>query len=299
MRKITLLMIAFLGSIAMNAQTVLFEDDFEAYNDFIIAGIGDWTLTDLDEGSTYGFQDVAFTNSGYVGSYIVFNSTMTTPPMTPSAGSNWAAHSGVKCITAFAAVPDETPEGHNNDWLISPKVTLVAANNTLTFWAKSANATFSLDYFNVAVSTTDVNTTSFTIIAADQLATPATEWVKFTYNLDDYASQDVYIAINYVGADQFGFQIDDFTVSEGTLGIEDVQIAGFKYFYTPSTNELTLSANESISHLNLYNILGQQVISKKLSATDEVVSLAALKTGVYLAKVEVSGKLTSFKIVKR
>ena len=60
---------------ALNAQTIIFEDDFESYDNFIIENVGDYTLVDLDGLPTYGFNGVTFDNSGYVGSFIVFNST--------------------------------------------------------------------------------------------------------------------------------------------------------------------------------------------------------------------------------
>ena len=39
----------------MKAQTVLFEDSFETYADFEISNVGNWTLTDVDLKTTYGF----------------------------------------------------------------------------------------------------------------------------------------------------------------------------------------------------------------------------------------------------
>ncbi|MDX1783526.1 MAG: hypothetical protein R3361_05155, partial [Aequorivita vladivostokensis] len=92
MKKITLLAALFAG-FAMNAQTTIFEDDFESYDDFIIENVGDWTLVDLDLLPTYGFQGITFDNSGYTGAFIVFNSTATNPPLDPSADSDWTAYS--------------------------------------------------------------------------------------------------------------------------------------------------------------------------------------------------------------
>src|SRR5688572_22750736 len=84
-----------LGSLfTAKAQEVLFEDGFEDYTTFAIADVGDWTLTDVDGLPSYGFQGVAFDNSGDPFAFIVFDSGATTPPLEPSEGIDWSARTG-------------------------------------------------------------------------------------------------------------------------------------------------------------------------------------------------------------
>ncbi len=294
MKKITFLAALFAGFV-VNAQTTLFEDDFESYDDFIIADVGDWTLVDLDLLPTYGFQGITFENSGYTGAFIVFNSTATTPPMTPSPDSNWAAHSGEKAMTSFAAIPSGNTTA-NNDWLISPQITLGAEGNLLSFWAKAADGTFSEETFNVLISTVDTDPSNFTALASD-LVPQAIDWEEFTFNLDNYAGQDVYIAINHVASDQFGFQIDDFKVATGVLDVNDQVFQGFTYFV--ANNQLTLSAKTSMEQVAVYNMLGQQVISQKLNSNNETVNISVLQSGVYIATVSIEGANKTFRIVKK
>lgn len=293
MKKITLLAALFAG-FAMNAQITIFEDDFEAYDDFIIENVGDWTLADLDLLPTYGFTGITFDNSGYTGAFIVFNSTATSPPLDPTADSDWTAYSGVKAMTSFAAVPDGTTNA-NNDWLISPQITLGASGNILSFWAKAADATYSQEDFRVLVSTVDTDPNSFSELEGG-LIPQAIEWEEFTFDLDAYAGQDVYIAINHVASDQFGFQVDDFKVAADVLGVNDVAFQGFNYFI--ANNQLNLSANTSMEKVALYNMLGQQVVSQKLSNTNETIELSGLQSGIYIATVSIDGASKSFKIVK-
>lgn len=287
-------MAALFAGFAMNAQTTIFEDDFESYDDFIIENVGDWTLVDLDLLPTYGFNGITFENSGYTGSFIVFNSTATTPPLDPTADSDWTAYSGVKAMTSFAAVPSGSTNA-NNDWLISPQMTLGASGNLLSFWAKAADATYSQENFNILISTTDTDPNNFSPLET-ALIPQAITWEEFTVDLDDYAGQDVYIAINHVASDQFGFQVDDFKVTAATLGVTDAVFQGFKHFV--SNNQLNLSANTSMEKVALYNMLGQQVVSQKLSNNNEIVNLAGLQSGVFIATVSIDGASKSFKIVK-
>mgnify|MGYP000005817058 CR=1 FL=1 len=294
MKKITL-MAAMFAALAMNAQTTIFEDDFEAYDNFLIADVGDWTLVDLDLLPTYGFNGVTFLNSGYTGSFIVFNSLATDPPLDPSADSDWSAYSGEKAMTSFAAVPDGTTNA-NNDWLISPMVTLGTSGNMVSFMAKAADNTYSTETFNVGISTIDTDPANFTMIATG-LVPQAIDWEEFTFNLDTYAGQDVYIAINHVGADQFGFQVDDFNVTADVLSVGDQNFADFKYYV--ANNQLNLSASTSMEKVALYNVVGQQVIAKNLANTSETINLSELQAGIYLATVSIDGNSKTFKIVKK
>ena len=217
MKKSLLLGVALMAVNAnLFSQTVLFEDSFETYADFAIAGVGSWTLIDVDLKTTYGFTGVTFPNSGVAKSFQVFNATTTVDPLAPTAISDWTARTGNKHMVCFAA----TASGGaplNNDWLISPQVTLGSAGNVLTFWAKSCDATYGLEKFKVLVSTTGTAVGDFTAISP-VIVTPAdAAWHEYTYNLNGYAGQQVYVAIQCTSDDQFGFAVDDFKIVTAPL----------------------------------------------------------------------------------
>ncbi|MDT0293378.1 T9SS-dependent choice-of-anchor J family protein [Mesonia ostreae] len=291
MKKITLTLAAFAAALTMNAQTTLFEDSFEDYADFAIDNVGDWTLVDVDQSTTYGFNGITFDNSGAAFAFMVFNSTTTNPPLDPTDASDWTARTGVKAMTSFAAT-----SAPNDDWMISPMVTLGTEGNVVTFFAKAADGTYNNEVFDIAISTTDTDPASFTVLEADLVPT-AIDWQEFTVALDAYAEQDVYIAIHHKGNDQFGFQIDDFKVESDALKVDDQEFTGFNHYV--ANNVLTLKANTAISNAKLYNILGQEVISKKLDTQSADINLNALNSGVYLVQVQIEGKSKSFKIVKK
>ena len=207
---------AFFSADALKAQTVLFEDNFDTYTDFAIANVGSWTLTDVDLKPTYGFQGITFLNTQVAKSFQVFNSTATTPAMTPSATSDWSARSGDKMMVNFAA----TTAPWNDDWLISPQVQLTAGlGATLTFWAKGCDATYGAEKFKVLVSTTGTAVSDFTALSALTTTLSDATWHEYTYSLNAYAGQQVYIAIQTTSDDQFGFAIDDFKVVTAPLPV--------------------------------------------------------------------------------
>ena len=198
----------------MKAQTVLFEDSFETYTDFAIANVGNWTLTDVDLKPTYGFTGITFPNTGVAKSFQVFNSTTTTPPMTPTATSNWTAKTGTKMMVSFAA----TSSPWNNDWLISPQIGIPAGDGaTLTFYGKGCDADYGAEKFKVLVSTTGTGVETFTAISPLVTTPSDAQWHQYTYDLNSYAGQNIYIAIQTTSDDQFGFAVDDFKVVSNAL----------------------------------------------------------------------------------
>ncbi len=183
-----------------------FSLDFEACTDFQLDDFSPWTTLDVDLLPTYTASGFDFTNEGYTGSFIAFNSTNTTP-----AATGWEAHGGDLCGICFAAVPTATVTA-NNDWLISRQIDL-GTNSSFSFWAKSITSTYGLERFVVWVSTTDNLPASFTKISAGTYIQAPVTWTEYTYDLSAYNNQSVYIAVQCVSADAYAFMIDDIEIS--------------------------------------------------------------------------------------
>ena len=207
---------------------VLFEDDFESYADFVL-DFPPWTQFDGDGAGTYGFTSYDFLNEHYTGSYIIFNPSQCTPPV-PDA----PPHSGDKYAACFNAVLPDI----NDDWMFTPQLSS-SAFDELSFWARSYIDDYNLDRFEVGVSTTDTNPSSFTIISTGPYIEAPIEWTEYTYDLSSY-SGDIYIGIHCVSNDAFFLMVDDFSVTggagdplvadadgpyEGEVG-EDIQFTG-------------------------------------------------------------------------
>jgi hypothetical protein len=300
MKKLLLSLIILIGFSA-KSQITLFEDSFEFYDDFAITAVGDWTLTDVDLKATYGFTGITFLNTGVAKSFQVFNATTTTPALTPTATSDWTARTGDKHMVCFAA---STAPAVNNDWLISPQITLGATGNTLSFWAKSCDTAYGLEKFKVGVSTTDAATVNFTVISAGAyITTPANiTWVKYTYNLDAYANLPVYISINCVSDDQFGFAVDDFSVTATTLGTASFFNQNFAVYPNPATTVLNINSknNGALNQIEVTDLNGRTVKSINANgvATTQI-NIADLTSGVYFLKVSSNEGVGTTKIIKK
>jgi|GEM_PF-2413280 len=180
-----------------------FVDDFESYEEFSFT-MDPWTLVDVDGYTTYGFQSVSFPNAGSPMAYIVFNPDSTDPAI------DSPAHSGSQYAASFASTT-----APNNDWMISPLVS-ADANTELSFFAKSYTDQYGLERFKVAVSTTDTDPASFTVISNGDYVEAPVDWTEFTYDLSAYAGQNIYVAIQCVSNNAFIFFVDDVSITSAT-----------------------------------------------------------------------------------
>ncbi|HIH29013.1 MAG TPA: hypothetical protein HA260_04325, partial [Thermoplasmata archaeon] len=189
---------------------VVFQDSFETYEDFIVDDFPPWTTFDGDGGSTWGMEGYDWPNAYYVGSFMIFNPTTTTPPL----GSGYDAHTGIKYASCWDT---ETSMAPNDDWLFTPLLSADTFDQVI-LWGRSLNSQYGLEDFEIGVSTTDTNPTSFTILQINENA-PIT-WTEYTVDISAYTGQSIYIGIHVYSFDVFAFFMDDFQVT-GTGGAVD------------------------------------------------------------------------------
>lgn len=89
----------------------------------------------------------------------------------------------------------------NDQWIVTPQITSIAANATLTFQVRKFGQY--LDALNVKVSTTDNQMASFTNLQAITYAAADTGWFSYSISLAAYANQNIYIAFQEAVADNY------------------------------------------------------------------------------------------------
>lgn len=305
MKKITLL-VALIATFTMNAQ--IFEDSFETYDDFDFENIGDWTLIDLDGATTFGSNSVDFANSGYTGSAIIFNHTtavQSSDGVTPASDNpEFQVRTGEKGLWFFAATA-----APNDDYAITPQISLSGfTGSSFSFWAKSITDNFGLEQFEVLLSTTGTDVADFTEnLSGGVITAPTSEvsegepgnvYTEFTYDLSAFDGQDIFLAIHYVGDDSFILQMDDFVV-DGTLSTDEFSTTNFTQYFNANTSELRLNTTVPMQNVTVFNTLGQEVVNKTLSNTEETINLSSISTGMYIAKVAIGNTTETFKFIKR
>ncbi len=85
---------------------------------------------------------------------------------------------------------------------------------------------------------------------------------------------------------------------DDALSLEDNSIDGFTSF-VDANSILQLNAGVPFNNISIYNISGQEVLSRVLTNTSESVDINALSTGAYIARVGVEGTETAIKFVKQ
>jgi len=122
-----------------------------------------------------------------------------------------AAHSGSKCVASASWTSGTGPLNPTN-WIITPQITLPASGTImLEYWIAAQDPSWPEERYKVAISTTNTNPSSFTIIHEETL--DSGEWKQRIHNLSSYAGQNVYIAfIHTECTNMFYLKLDDVTV---------------------------------------------------------------------------------------
>jgi len=91
----------------------------------------------------------------------------------------------------------------------------------------------------------------------------------------------------------------DVTVSEATLSTTDFDNGAiFSYYPNPVKNTLTLNAQNEISNVAVFNMLGQEVIRTAPNAVSNEVNMSNLQSGAYFVQVTVGQATQTVRIIK-
>jgi len=110
------------------------------------------------------------------------------------------------------------------------------------------------------------------------------------------AGQTIYFRVWEFGNNAtINFQVSAYS---STLSLENTIIKGFEYFPNPVNNNLTLRAQNSIQKINVYNMLGQEVIKMMPNTVNSDVDMSSLSQGSYFVKVTINNTTQTIRIIK-
>jgi hypothetical protein len=93
-----------------------------------------------------------------------------------------------------------------------------------------------------------------------------------------------------------GFGISAYDASLNTSIFDNTN---FTYYPNPVKNLLNLSVSQAIDSIEVYNLLGQKVITAKPNANQIQIDMSNLADGAYLVKVTSNNQEKSFKVLKQ
>ena len=84
-----------------------------------------------------------------------------------------------------------------------------------------------------------------------------------------------------------------------SLGTTKFEKSNLKVYPNPATSNITIEANSAIERVSVYNILGQEVLSKSPKANNTTLDISNLQKGTYLVKTTSEGKTETTKLIKK
>ena len=256
-------------AVGSTQNTVIFEDDFETYNDFSISNVGQWTMIDNDGQPTWYSTGTEFPNEEYTGSFIVFNPAQTVP----ASDNGWSAYSGNKGFYCFSSGGDGAEGGatvanpENDDYIITPQLS-TGTNSQISFWAKGLTDNYNGgERFRVLVGNGNTVANLTTELTPNPYAQPTTSWAEYTYNIpNSFDNSNIYVAINVVTVDEFVFMMDKFSVTSfidtdvqtqtNNASTDDILIdgSGKVYAVDPTSNNIMADINVTNTDFGCTNI---------------------------------------------
>ncbi len=243
------------GSLTVIAQTEILNADFE------IGVPLTFTIVDND-GLTPNAATAQFTEAW----------TWSEDPLDTSTNPNHVVGS-----TSFFE-----PVGTANRWLITPPLTLGAFGNFFYWNARSHDPSYP-DNYNVLVSTTDNQISSFTDtigLIQQEYAT----WFSRDVDLSDegYNNQTIYIAFVNMTDDGFALYVDDIrAVVEDPVGIDELSEISVNVYPNPVSDVLNVQSAANIESLELVSLSGERL----MIATESEINVSSLQSGSYFVKV--------------
>ena len=198
----------------------------------------------------------------------------------------------------YALTPD--------NWIISNGIDLTSSNSVeLTWRVRATDWDFDKENYSVYVATGNQisNFTSSPTMFTENLdnTDASGNFANRSLDISSLAGQMVYVAFRHHGVtDQWELDIDDFAISSSTLGVDDFETGNFTHYYNANSDVLTLkSSNRPIDSIELFNLLGQKVVSDKLSQNNETIDLSNIGDGIYIAQITIDDATKTIKFLKQ
>ena len=85
---------------------------------------------------------------------------------------------------------------------------------------------------------------------------------------------------------------------DGSLATNSFDNANFTYYPNPVKNVLNLSYTQDISSVSIFNLLGQEMLTKSINATQGMIDMSSMTSGAYFVKVTADNQTKTIKVIK-
>lgn len=217
------------------------------------------------------------------------------------------AHGGYKCMVSRSVTTASGPLTPDN-WLISYAIDLTSVSSQsieLSWKVRGELSGYAHEYYTIYAATNNqiADFTSSPVQRSEYVDEVGGEanWVTRTLDISSLAGNFVYIAFRHHNStNQWSINIDDVAMStSGTLGVEDFSNENFNHYYNSATKSLVLSSSiKPINSVEIFNVLGQNILTNNAAQEQHTLDLSNYKDGVYIARVNIDGLQKSIKFIK-
>lgn len=136
----------------------------------------------------------------------------------------------------------------------------------------------------------------FVQIACDDDSSPTGNYSRISLT-GRTAGETIYIRVWEYGNDEE----ERFSIAawSPTLSVPTFDSANFKAYPNPVSGILNLSYDQTISDVQVFNLLGQNVVSKAINNNEGSIDMSGLPSGSYLVKVTAEGQTKTIKVIKQ
>ena len=248
----------------------------------------------LSNGTSTYYIAIEGYNAGSTGAYTM---DVTCAGVTPPAVTNQA------CLTALDVLVDGTDVVSDNSFGdVSPEVpTCDPFGSIQDVWFSFVapfegtvdclvtNGTITSSNFNVHSGVCGA-LVPFAGACNPNLVAPTTESLTGLT-----AGETYYVQVWSNFAEQGTFSL---RLTNPSLGISNFESSNFESYPNPVNDILNISYNKNVTGVAVYNLLGQEVLSKTSTSSINQIDMSQLPNGVYMVKVSADNQVKTIKVIK-
>jgi hypothetical protein len=193
-------------------------------------------------------------------------------------------------------------------WLITPQMNTTVGNDYTfsfnygaTIWNQTTPTVMGSDDFVKVAMSTNNGVTWTEIHNFTTASNVSNSSQEYNYEFVATASEVKFALIASDGTindlEDYDFFVDDVSF-EVVLSNTDFTKNSFTAYPNPVKGNLTIRNTETIQNVTVFNLLGQQMLVKKINATEGQIDMSYLAAGTYLVKVSNGQNVQTIKVIK-
>jgi hypothetical protein len=187
---------------------------------------------------------------------------------------------------------------NTNGWAFTPTAALTAGSTySFSYFVTTNDTTVGYDITVAAGNGQSEASMTQTLSTVTGYQGPS--WTQFTYEFIPTVSGNYAFGLHVV-ADfaPNGINFDDFKI-DTVLGTSNFNDQAFNFYPNPVKDILNLNYSKDITNVAVYNLLGQQVVTKNVNSNQSQIDMSHLTSGTYMVKITSNEQVKTIKVIKQ